>query len=91
MPHAILNATRVQYFGIALPRSESWAPFVAVNWDFLLMAALYAAAACFARHCFPAAYLFSQGAAFLSHLLSDPQRAHTRALRHNDEPVAEAQ
>ena len=71
----------MQYFGIALPRSETWAPFVAVNWDFLLMAALYATAAFLAPHFFSAAYLFSQDAASLSHLLFDPQRAHTRALK----------
>lgn len=29
-----------RYFGIALPRSEAWPPFVAVNWDLLLIAAL---------------------------------------------------
>ena len=71
----------MQYFGIALPRSESWAPFVAANWDLLLMAALYASAACSARHGFPAPHLFPQDAAFLSHLLSDPLRAHALALK----------
>lgn len=30
----------LQYFGIAVPRSETWAPFVAQNWDLLLMAVL---------------------------------------------------
>ena len=77
----------MQYFGIALPRSETWAPFVAVNWDFLLMAALYATAAFLAPHFFSAAYLFSQDAASLSHLLFDPQRAHTRALKLTDDVV----
>jgi hypothetical protein len=52
------------------------------------MAALYATAAFLARHFFPAAYLFSQDAASLSHLLFDPQRAHTRALKLNDDVVA---
>ncbi len=78
----------MQYFGVALPRSETWAPFVAVNWDFLLMAALYATAAFLARHFFTAAYLFSQDAASLSHLLFDPQRAHTRTLKLTDDVVA---
>jgi hypothetical protein len=31
---------RLQYFGFALPRSETWPPFVAEYWDLLLIAAL---------------------------------------------------
>jgi hypothetical protein len=65
----------LQYFGIALPRSEAWPTFVAVNWDLLLIAALCVSLKSGSTH--PVFLMhFRQVAAVFAHMPSNPQRTH---------------